>query len=145
MKDIDIAEVSRHSGVPASTLRYYEERGLIASIGRRGLRRLFDPGVLERLALIALGRAAGFSLEEIALMFAPDGQPQIDRKALAAKAEELDRTIRQLSAMRDGLRHAAACPEPSHMECPKFRRLMRAAASGAIKAPGKVAPQPATR
>lgn len=145
MKDIDIAEVSRHSGVPASTLRYYEERGLIASIGRRGLRRLFDPGVLERLALIALGRAAGFSLEEIALMFAPDGQPQIDRRALAAKAEELDRTIRQLSAMRDGLRHAAACPEPSHMECPKFRRLMRAAASGAIKAPGKVAPQPATR
>lgn len=141
MKDIDIAEVSRHSGVPASTLRYYEERGLITSIGRRGLRRLFDPAVLERLALIALGRASGFSLEEIALMFAPNGQPQIDRKVLAAKAEELDRTIRQLSAMRDGLRHAAACPEPSHMECPKFRRLMRAAASGVIKAPGKVTPQ----
>lgn len=142
MKDIDIAEVSRRSGVPASTLRYYEERGLVASIGRRGLRRLFDPDVLERLALIALGRASGFSLEEIALMFAPNGQPQIDRKQLAAKAEELDRTIRQLSAMRDGLRHAAACPEPSHMECPKFRRLMRAAASGIIKAPAKAVPQP---
>lgn len=140
MKDIDITEVSRRSGVPASTLRYYEERGLISSIGRRGLRRLFDPDVLERLALIALGRASGFSLEEIAKMFAPDGQPQIDRKLLAAKAEALDRTIRQLSAMRDGLRHAAACPEPSHMECPKFRRLMRAAASGVIKAPGKTVP-----
>jgi hypothetical protein len=45
-----------------STLRFYDEKGLIASTGRRGLRRLFDPGVLERLALIALGRAAGFSL-----------------------------------------------------------------------------------
>jgi hypothetical protein len=33
--------------------------------------------------------------------------------------------------MRDGLRHAAACPAPSHMECPKFRQLLRAAASGA--------------
>jgi DNA-binding transcriptional MerR regulator len=54
------------SGVPASTLRFYDEKGLIASTGRRGLRRLFDPGVLERLALIALGRAAGFSLDEIA-------------------------------------------------------------------------------
>ena len=57
MKDLDIVEVSRRTGVPASTLRYYEEKGLIASIGRRGLRRLFDPAVLERLALISLGRA----------------------------------------------------------------------------------------
>jgi DNA-binding transcriptional MerR regulator len=73
VKDLDIAQVAQRSGVPASTLRFYEEKGLIASIGRRGLRRLFDPRVLERLALIALGRAAGFSLEEIARMFAPDG------------------------------------------------------------------------
>src|SRR5580765_7494477 len=61
MKDMDIVEVSRQSGVPASTLRFYEEKGLIASIGRRGMRRLFDSGVLERLALIALGRTASFS------------------------------------------------------------------------------------
>ncbi|WNG20424.1 helix-turn-helix domain-containing protein [Cystobacter fuscus] len=134
MRDLDITEVARRSGVPASTLRFYEEKGLIASIGRRGLRRLFEPGVLERLALIALGRAAGFSLDEIALMFAPDGQPRIDRQLLAAKAEQLDRTIRELSAMRDGLRHAAACRAPSHMECPTFRRLLRAAASGAVGA-----------
>jgi hypothetical protein len=50
---------------------------------------------------------------------------------LAGKADELDHTIRQLSAMRDGLRHAAACPAPSHLECPTFRRLMNVAASGA--------------
>lgn len=129
---MDITEVARRSGVPASTLRFYEEKGLIASVGRRGLHRLFDAGVLDRLALIALGRAAGFSLGDIALMFAPDGQPNIDRQMLTAKAEELDRTIRQLSAMRDGLRHAAACPAPSHMECPTFRRILQAAASGAL-------------
>jgi DNA-binding transcriptional MerR regulator len=129
---LDINEVARHSGVPASTLRFYEEKGLISSVGRRGLRRLFDANVLERLALISLGCAAGFSLDEIARMFTPDGRPQIDRQLLAAKAEELEGTIRRLSAMRDGLRHAAACPAPSHMECPTFRRLLRAAASGAI-------------
>jgi len=129
---MDITEVAKRSGVPASTLRFYEEKGLIASVGRRGLRRLFDSGVLERLALIALGRSAGFSLDEIARMFAPDGRPQIDRRVLAAKAEELDGTIRKLSAMRDGLRHAAVCPAPSHMECPTFRRLLGGAASGAI-------------
>jgi DNA-binding transcriptional MerR regulator len=141
MRDLDIAEVAQRAGVPASTLRFYEEKGLIASIGRRGLHRLFDPGVLERLALIAVGRAAGFSLDEIALMFAPDGRPRIDRQMLAAKAQELDRTIRKLVAMRDGLRHAAACPAPSHMECPTFRRILRAAATGAFGARRKSAPQ----
>jgi DNA-binding transcriptional MerR regulator len=134
---MDITEVAKRSGVPASTLRFYEEKGLLASVGRRGLRRLFDAGVLERLALIALGRSAGFSLDEIARMFARDGRPQIDRRVLAAKADELDGTIRKLSAMRDGLRHAAVCPAPSHMECPTFQRLLRSAASGAIGARGK--------
>ena len=130
---MDIIEVARRSGVRASTLRFYEEKRLIASIGRRGLRRVFHPDVLERLQLIALGRLAGFSLDEIALMFAPDGRIRIDRQVLTAKAEELDGTIRKLTEMRDGLRHAAACRAPSHMECPKFRRILRAAASGTIK------------
>ena len=127
---MDINEVAQRSGVPASTLRFYEEKRLIKSVGRRGLRRVFHPGVLERLALIALGRAAGFSLDEVGRMFTPDGRPQIDRQMLSAKAAQLDDTIRKLSAMRDGLRHAAACPAPSHMECPKFRRYLDAAASG---------------
>ncbi len=73
---MDISDVARRSGVPASTLRFYEEKRLIASIGRRGLRRVFGPDVFERLGLIALGRAAGFSLDEIAGMFGPDGRPR---------------------------------------------------------------------
>jgi DNA-binding transcriptional MerR regulator len=132
MKDLDIGEVARRAGVPASTLRYYEEKGLIASRGRRGLRRQFDAGVVERLALIALGGAAGFSLDEIARMFSPDGKPRIDRQLLATKAEALDKKIRELTARRDGLEHAAACKAPSHMECPTFRRLLSAASKGAL-------------
>lgn len=128
MTPLDIAQVAQRSGVAASTLRFYEEKGLIASVGRRGLRRLFAHDVLERLALIALWRTAGFSLQEIALMFAPDGKPRIERHALAAKAEQLDKTIRELTVIRDGLRHAAACPAPSHLECPNFRRYLQSAA-----------------
>ena len=134
---MDIVEVAQRSGVPASTLRFYEQKRLIASVGRRGLRRLFDPGVLERLAVIKLCRAADFSLDEVSRMFAPDGRPRIDRQVLATKAKELDATIRELSAIRDSLRHAVACPAPSHMECPTFRRLLKAAMSGAIRAPRK--------
>ncbi len=132
MRNLDIGEVAKHSGLPPSALRFYEERGLIKSTGRRGLRRVFPAGVLERLALIALGRSAGFSLDEIAAMFASDGRLRIDRRKLEEKARELDATIRHLTAMRDGLRHAANCKAPSHMECPKFRRIVQAAAVGAI-------------
>lgn len=129
MRSLDISDVAKQSGIPASALRYYEERGLIAAIGRRGLRRVFDAGVVRRLAFISLGQAAGFSLDEIARMIGPEGGTRIDRDYLAAKADDLDRTIRRLSALREGLRHAADCPAPSHMECPTFRRLMKVASS----------------
>jgi DNA-binding transcriptional MerR regulator len=135
MRELDIADVAKRTGLPVSTLRFYEEKGLIASIGRRGLRRQFDAGVLERLALIALTRTV-FSLDEIALMFTPDG-PRLDRKKLAAKAKELDATIKELTVMRDTLRHAAACPARTHMECPTFRRFLRTAMSRQMQASGR--------
>lgn len=128
MKELDIGQVAARAGVAASTLRYYEQKGLIAPIGRHGLRRVFDAAVLERLALIALGQAAGFSLDEIGRMFARDGRPDIERHRLLDKAAQLDRTIQQLTAMRDGLRHAANCAQPSHMDCPKFRRIVHVVA-----------------
>lgn len=135
MANLDIGEVARRARVAPSTLRFYEEKGLIRSIGRKGLRRLFDGRVIERLALISLGRAAGFSLDEMAGMFTGEGKPRIDKRLLATRADELDATIRKLGAVRDGLRHAAACRAPSHMECPTFQRLLRAAASGHFDVP----------
>jgi DNA-binding transcriptional MerR regulator len=143
--DLDINEVARRSGVPASALRFYEQKGLIRSVGRRGLRRLFDARVIERLGLIAMGRAAGFSLEEMALMVTPDGAPRIDRKVLVEKIAELDAKIRDLTTMRNGLRHAVACRAPSHMECPTFQRILRAASSGALGKRRKVVPRNARR
>ena len=129
---MDISEVARRTGLSAATLRYYEKRGLIASLSAQGTRRQFAPTVLDQLALVALGQAAGLSLDEVHSMLSPTGKPNIDRKLLAAKASELDATIRQLSAVRRGLRHAAVCPAPSHAECPTFKKLLKAAASGAL-------------
>lgn len=125
MSDIDIAELARRSGVRASALRYYEDKGLIASTGRRGLKRLFDPAAVERLALIALGRASGFSLDEMAAMLSGPGRPDIDKARLRARADEIGRRIEALSRMREGLLHASACMAPGLMDCPKFRRIVR--------------------
>lgn len=123
---MDIAEVAKATGLPASTLRHYEEKGLIESCGRSGLRRQFHANVLQKLALISLGRSAGFSLDEIAEIFTPQG-PEINRELLLTKADELNRKIKELTSMRDGLRHAAVCSAPSHFECPKFLRLLKIA------------------
>lgn len=126
---MDISEVAERTGTAPSTLRYYEEKGLIASSGRHGLRRQFEPQVVEQLALIALWREAGFTLNEIRDLFNADGQPKIDREQLLARADQLDATIASLTAVRDDLRHTAACPARDHLECPSFRQLLETAVS----------------
>lgn len=131
MKLMEISEVAKRSGMSAATLRYYEEKGLIESLGRRGLRRTFDHEVLGRLSLIALGRMGGFSLNEIGALLGNRQRPEIDKGLLATKAEELGRTIRRLNALKSGLEHAAVCPASSHMECPSFRRLLKVASARA--------------
>jgi DNA-binding transcriptional MerR regulator len=131
---MDISEVAKRSGVPASALRYYEEKGLIASVGRSGLKRTFAPDVVEQLSLIALGQAAGFSLDEIKGMFRGGRRASIDRHALEARACDIDSTIKRLQALSRGLHHAAVCPAPNHFECPTFRKLLRAAGAGKLAA-----------
>lgn len=127
MKFLDIGEVAKRSGVRPSTLRFYEEAGLIRSSGRHGLRRQYDPETLLQLSLIALGKSAGFSLAEIARMFGRDGALDLSRETLRSRAAEVDKQIRRLAALKKALDHAAECPAPSHLECPTFQRLLRMA------------------
>ncbi len=124
MKILDIGEVARLAGIAPSALRHYEQKGLIRAIGRNGLRRQYKEEVLDRLRFIALGRAAGFTLDNIAAMFTAQGNIAPDRDALAAKAQELDEVIEQLQRTRDGLRHMANCPAQTHMACPEFQKIL---------------------
>ena len=128
MKELVIGEVVRRSGVAASTLRYYEDKGLIRSVGRRGLSRVFRADVLDKLALIALAQSLMFSLDDIAPMVQGDGLTDLDRTRLLHKAAELDGLIGRLGAARDELRRAAACPAPRHADCPSFQNLLDTAA-----------------
>lgn len=127
MKLIDIGELSRRSGLSPSTLRYYEEVGLIRSGGRHGLRRQYGAETLTQLSLITMGKLAGFSLADIRAMFSADSTLALPRRDLQLRADEIDRQIKSLTILSDALRHVAECPAPSHMECPKFQRLMRLA------------------
>lgn len=130
---MDISEVARRTGVPASALRFYEKKGLIAAVSLPGERRRFAPDVLDQLALIALGQAGGLSLDEIHAMLSANGTPHVDRDVLLAKADDIDATIKRLRAMSEGLRHAAHCPAPSHAQYPTFQRLLKVAAAARLK------------
>ncbi|PSM17303.1 MULTISPECIES: helix-turn-helix domain-containing protein [Nitratireductor] len=140
MEFLDIGDVCDRTGIRPSALRYYEEIGLISSVFRHGLRRQFPADVLLRLKLIAMGKSAGFSLDEIAGILGKDGAPELPRAVLHQRADDLDRQIRELAALRDTLRHVADCSAPTHMECPTFRRLVDVAgrrAGGRVRAHGR--------
>lgn len=137
---MDISEVARRTGLPSSTVRFYDKKGLIKAISSAGERRRFAPDVLDQLALIALGQAGGLSLDEIQAMLPIDGELQVDRNLLLTKAEEIDATIKRLRAMSEGLRHAAECPATNHSQCPNFQRLLKIAA-GKLKRSKATAPK----
>lgn len=129
MKLLDIAEVAARSGFSASTLRYYEERGLIQSLARKGLRRQYEESMIDRLALITMGQSAGFSLDEIAVAFVSDTRFELDRDLLRQQSAKLRAQVEQLTLLSEILDHVAKCPAPSHSDCPSFRRMMGAALS----------------
>ncbi|MGC5015141.1 MerR family transcriptional regulator [Streptosporangium sp. DT93] len=122
---LDIGEVAERSGLAPSALRFYEKRGLIASSGRNGLRRTYRPDVLDRLALIACARGAGFTIAEISrfLVATPDDTGL--RVRMAEKARELEEDIARLTLMRDGLHHASTCTHEPLVECPDFKRTFK--------------------
>ncbi|MFG3705855.1 MerR family transcriptional regulator [Micromonospora sp. NPDC047670] len=122
---LDIAEVAERTGTTASALRFYERRGLIRSSGRNGLRRTFDPDVIDRITLIGCAQAAGFTLAQIAaFLVANPGDAEL-RERMATKAAELDQDIARLTRMRDSLRHAATCTHTPLVECPEFKSRIR--------------------
>lgn len=124
---IDIGALAKTSGLPPSTLRYYEELGLIQSVARHGLRRQYSEETQVQLAVIALAKAAGFALAQIHGMFGQDGAPALSRPALHQRSDEIDRQIHRLTTLSKMLRHVAECPAPAHMDCARFRKLLRAA------------------
>ncbi len=118
---LDIAEVAARSGLAASALRFYERRGLIASGERNGLRRTYEPQVLDRLALIGCAKAAGFTLAQIARFLTATPSDTELRSRMADKARDLDNEIARLTRMRDSLTHAVTCTHTPLVECPEFK------------------------
>ncbi|HEY1443903.1 MAG TPA: MerR family transcriptional regulator [Acidimicrobiales bacterium] len=122
-KLLDIGEVASRSGMAPSALRYYESEQIIASVDRKGLRRQFPPDVLTTLAVVAMCRHAGFTLEEIKLVLATGGGPSW--KVFAErKRDQLRAQAQHLGTVADQLDHALRCPSPNVFDCEHFQAAL---------------------
>lgn len=115
---LTIGEVARNAGIAATTLRYYEQRGLIAAPVRLGGQRRYDEAVLARLEVIRLCKSAGFALDEIQLLFADDEPGRPASRALAqAKLAEIDAQLASLARAREVIEWGMRCACPSIDAC----------------------------
>ena len=111
---LDIGTVATRAGVRPSTLRYYEELGLVRSTGRAGGRRQYDESVLRRLKAIALAKHSGFTLAEIGDLLTSGRRLDMTRR----KLDEVEAGIARAQATRSMLEAALACDCTVLDECP---------------------------
>jgi MerR family transcriptional regulator, redox-sensitive transcriptional activator SoxR len=126
---LTIGEVAARTGLRASALRYYEQAGLVPAARRRGGKRVYDPAVLDRLAVIELAKAAGFTLRETRTLLAGLGRRRPAARAWQRlahdKLAELEQRIAEASRMKELLGVLAACECPTLEECGRTLRRAR--------------------
>jgi MerR family transcriptional regulator, redox-sensitive transcriptional activator SoxR len=111
---LTIGEVSRRSGVAASALRFYEERGLIASERAGSGHRRYARPVLRRIAFIVFAQRIGLTLEEIGAELAklPPGRVPTRRdwsQLSRGWGERIDERIAELERLKRGLTECIGC------------------------------------
>lgn len=136
MTELKIGEVARLSSVPAKTIRYYEEVGLLPPSARtRSGYRVYDSADVERLRFIKRGRDLGFSVDEVASLLALWGDRErssADVRALAeAHIAAVERKIEELEFMRKTLVSLVhQCHGDERPECPILEDLARERVEG---------------
>ena len=106
MQNLSIGEIAQQSGVPTSTIRYYEEINLLPSAYRVNGRRRYDDDILSKLNVIRLAQQAGFTIAEIQMLlhdFPADAPPsarwQVMARQKLAELDERRQTIEKMKAM----------------------------------------------
>ena len=121
---LTIGEVARLASRRPSSIRYYEQIGLLPAASRAAGRRVYGPETVRTLAVIETGQRAGLTLEEIGALLAssPDDAAAIERLREIAerKLPEITALIERSQLVRDWLECAARCECPNLDQCPLF-------------------------
>jgi MerR family redox-sensitive transcriptional activator SoxR len=132
---LTIGEVARRSGVASSALRFYEERGLIASERAGSGHRRYPRHVLRRIAFVVFAQRVGLTLDEIGAELArlpADRAPTRDdwSRLSAGWVARIDARIAELERLRQGLGECIGCGCLSLDRCRLANPDDRAAGSG---------------
>ncbi|MGD9863167.1 MAG: Cu(I)-responsive transcriptional regulator [Pseudodonghicola sp.] len=110
---MNIGDVSRRSGLPAKTIRYYEDIGLIQPLRSPNGYRSFRASDLHKLAFLGRARALGFTIEDcrtLMALYQDDSRESANVKRVAEHhLQRIDDKIAQLQSMRATLAHLVSC------------------------------------
>ena len=120
---MNISTTASLTGLPAKTIRYYEDIGLVVPDRNPNGYRRYDPDHVHRLAFIQRARGLGFSIEEcrsLLSLYDDKHRASADVKRIAEeKIQEIDRKLAELNAMRATLTHLAqTCHGDDRPDCP---------------------------
>jgi MerR family transcriptional regulator, redox-sensitive transcriptional activator SoxR len=128
MSSLMIGEVVRLTGKAASTIRYYEEIGLIPPPERVSGRRRYQPDIVRALSMIATAQRAGLRLHEIRLLLDASPADRLAserlREVAQRKLPQLREAIARAELVRGWLEDAARCRCPTLDDCPLFRESL---------------------
>ncbi len=120
---LSVGEISKRSGIPVSTLHFYETKGLIFSERNAGNQRRYPRHILRQLAVIRVAQSLGISLGDIRDHIASlphQGPPTAaDWESMStAWARDLEQRIAKLVALKEKLTACIGCGCLSVEECP---------------------------
>lgn len=121
---MNIGEVSKLTGFSVSAIRYYEEKGLIQSNGRRGLHRTFSVEVLQRLSVISSAQEVGMTLEEIKTIFPKNKKLEINKLLIKEQLKSIDNRLNHLLKLKKALEHVSKCSNENPLNCERFKRIL---------------------
>lgn len=121
--ELTVGEMAQRSGVPVSTLHFYERKGLIRSRRTAGNQRRYPRGLLRLIAIIRIAQRAGIPLAEIkeSLSPLPDDRPPTASEwgqVSAGWKDQLDQRITALTQLRDQMQGCIGCGCLSVASCP---------------------------
>lgn len=134
-RGISIGDISARTGLAASAIRFYEDKGLVHPFRTDSGQRRFDRADIRRLSFIMISQSLGFSLPEIAeaLSSLPDNRtpsPKDWARISETFRTELDRRIDQMTTLREKLDGCIGCGCLSSKTCALYNPRDRAKAKG---------------
>jgi len=132
-----IGQLSVATGVPTSTIRFWERRDLLRPAARSGGQRRYTEDALSQVGMLRLCQDAGFTLAEIQDLVTKQQTDQFRwRELVDAKMVTITESLRKLNKARDLLTHALECEHEDITQCPLFQAAVQHR-SGAVTASGR--------